>query len=103
MITKTSDISLSIKLPQHSWDEVDQIDIIFGQTIVIIHNSSYMQGFTKRAEETTLCKIMKNPQINPCTLCEDAFSLLKEKKFDSEEITEIIEEIAEKIQKLMKK
>jgi hypothetical protein len=105
MIAKTSDISLSISLPQHSWDEVDQINVIFGQTIVIVHNSSYMQGFAERVERTTISKMRKTSDINPCVLCDDVYAQLKSDVTDvdwaEEDALKIIKRIQAEIQKVM--
>ncbi len=103
MIEKTSDISLCITLPQHSWHEVDQINIIFGETILVVHNSSYMRGFSNRVEETTLFKMRKKSDINPCVLCDDVYEQLKNKEIDwsKEDVVKLINEIEAEIDRIM--
>lgn len=106
MIIKASDISICITLPQHSWHEVDQIDIIFGLTIVIVYNSSYMQGFS-RVEKTTPLKISKTCNTNPCVLCEDVYFKLKNKENEllnrwiEMDVSDIMEDIRTEINNVM--
>ncbi|MDK2906519.1 MAG: hypothetical protein PWQ37_2805 [Candidatus Petromonas sp.] len=105
-VTRTSDISIYIPLSQRS-QEIDQIDIIFGETIFIVYNSSYMsyvQGVPRRTEKTTFCMMKKVPDVNPCILCEDVHERLANMEIDWTEecASKVIEKIQFEIDKVMK-
>lgn len=84
-IKKVSNIVINITLQDNSWNCVDEINIVFGEIILIIGNSSYKEGFSNGREElTTVIEVLKNPNINPCVICEDVCNLLGSTNISSE-------------------
>lgn len=103
-IKPVTDIVLSISFPENSWHEVEEIDVIFGEKIYIINNSSYRSGFGKRQEETLVEIISKSNDINPCVMCSDIAELLKQQVSDDlspKEMMEIIKTTIAKYNFLM--
>lgn len=106
VIKRTSNISFCISLSEHP-HEIDQIDVIFGETIFIVHNSGYMtyvQGAPKRTEKTTFYMIKKIPEVNPYILCEDIYERLTNREIDwiEEYVSKGIKKIQSEINEMMK-
>lgn len=96
-VKTVTNIVIQVSLPENAWHEVAEIDIVFGQEINIIYNSSYRRGFGQREEKTVTVVVLKNPEINPCVMCEDVAGMLAEQLSENDDITP--EEAIEKIQK----
>lgn len=105
MIIKTTEISISISMPENSPNEVSQVDIVFGEVIQIIYNSSYFQGFNERIEETLREEVKKNKSANPCILCEDVLGRLKktDNLLEDEDISSTLGKIKKVIEITMQK
>jgi hypothetical protein len=85
-IKKTSDIVIKITLQENSWNNVNEINVVFGKAILIIGNSSYKEGFNNgREESTTITEIKKHPNVNPCVICDDVYNTLLNTTFDIED------------------
>lgn len=84
-IKKTSDTTICLSFPNNSWNEVNEINIIFGKTVYLIYNSSYRPGFNDRQEKTHMNRLSKQPNINPCVLCDDVYNKLMDFDFTEKE------------------
>lgn len=99
-VKMATNIVLQISFPENSWQEISEIDVIFGEKIYIVYNNSYKGGFGKREEKTVTHVLLKAADINPCVMCEDIATILAEQLQDDEvSPEEVIEKIKEAIEK----
>lgn len=75
-VKSIGNIVLQVSFPENSWHEVAEIDVVFGGKIYIIYNNSYRSGTGEREERTVVVEIEKNPELNPCVMCEDIANVL---------------------------
>lgn len=97
VVKKVGNTLLNIAFPENSWNEVAEIDIVFGKDIIIIANSSYQSGFGDRVEQTQMISIPKHPSVNPCVLCDDVYlNMSDDMVFDIDSLMKVLPFVIEK-------